>query len=174
MPLYIQEGVNLFVGDDGPDNNKKLNLLSIKLPTMEEIGQTHHAGGAIGEVEVGGLGLKALQATFKVAGYDPQIMSQFGLGRKGRLPYTCYGLIRDKKNNSAVEVKAVMHGRLGRVEGDDFKRGDLLGHDHMLHEIWRYEVTFNKKEVYFYDFLTSDWRVEGVDQYREESAILRL
>jgi len=175
MPLLIQEGTNLYVGDDAPNANKRNNLSSIQLPTMEEISSTHHAGGAIGEIEVGGLGLKAFQATFKVAGWDPQIMSQFGLGTRGRIPYTSYGLIRDKGiSNRAIEVKAIMWGRLGKIEGEAFERGDkILGHDHMIHEILRYIVYFDKQEKWYYDWETGTWRVDGVDQNQDERDILR-
>src|SRR3954469_8749499 len=110
--------MNLWVSDDGPNNSKHLTLDGMKLPTLEEISEAYHAGGAIGEIDVGGLGLKKLEITFKIKGYDPQIMSQFGLGSRGRMPYTAYGLIRDKKSNAAIELKAVAWARLGKMEGD--------------------------------------------------------
>jgi phage tail tube protein FII len=175
MPLLIQEAANLYVGDDTPNANKRNNLTSLKLPTLEEISASHHAGGAIGEIEVGGLGLRALQLTFKLAGHDPQVQSQFGLGQRGRQPFTTYGLIRDKGiSNRAIEVKAIAWGRLGRIEGDEFTRGDsLLGHDHMVHEILRYGVWFDGAEKYYYDWETGTWRVDGVDQNADERSILR-
>ena len=174
MPLLIQEAANIFVGDDGTDNSKHLQLESVKLPTMEEISQEHHGGGAIGAIDVAGLGLKKLEITFKLKGWDPQSMSQFGLHTKGRLPYTIYGSVRDKKTNKAIEVKCVARARLGKIEVDEFKRGDLLGHDYMLHEIWAYSCYFDGIEKYWYDFETQDWRVDGVSQNADERAILRI
>lgn len=174
MPLFIQEAVNLFVGDDGPNNSKHLVLEGLKLPTLEEIAQKHYAGGAIGEIEVGGLGLKALQSTFKIKGYDPQIMSQFGLGTRANMPFTIYGAIRDKKGNSYKELKAVLHGRLAKVEVDDMKRGELIGADHMIHEIVHYELFWDKAEKYYYDYFTSEWRVDGASQNAAIRNILRI
>jgi P2 family phage contractile tail tube protein len=110
--LFFHEATNLFVGDNGPNNSKHLSLESVKLPTLEEITADHHAGGAIGAVKIGGLGLNALEVSFKIKGYDPQIMSQFGLGNRGRLPFTIYGAVRDKKAGRLVELKAVLEGRL--------------------------------------------------------------
>jgi P2 family phage contractile tail tube protein len=175
MPLLIQEGANLYVGDDTPNANKRNNLASIKLPTMEEITATHHAGGAIGAINVGGLGLSPLEATFKQTGWDPQTLSQFGLGQRGRQPYTCYGIVRDKGiSNRAIEVKAIMWARLTRIESDEFTRGDsLLGHDHTLSEILRYGVWFDGAEKYYYDWEAGTWRVDGVDQNADERSILR-
>jgi hypothetical protein len=172
--LWIQESCNLFVGDDGPDNSKHLSLESIKLPTLEEISQEHHAGGAIGQIKVGGLGLKPLECTFKLKGWDPQTLSQFGLGKKNQLPFTVYGLIRNKNGNAALECKAIIRARLAKVEPDEFKRGDLYGHNYMLDEILHYELYFDKQEKYYWDFFGSDYRIDGVPQNDDERAILRI
>lgn len=174
MSLYIQEAFTLFVGDDGNDNSKHLNLESIKLPTLEENSATHFAGGAIGEILIGNLGLKALDVTFKVKGYDPQIMRQFGLGGANSLPFTCYGAVRDKKGGGLIELKSVMRGRLGKLEGDELRRAEAIGHDHMIHEVMHYELWWGQKELYYYDFFASDWRVDGVSQNADIRAMLRI
>jgi uncharacterized protein len=174
MGLLIQQAGNLFVGDSGPNNSKHLTLESYKLPTFEENSQEHHGGGSIGAVDIGGLGLKKLDITFKLKGYDPQVMSKFGLGTQGRMPFTIYGAIRDKTTNVAKELKVVAHARLGKIEVDEFKAGDLLGHDYMLHEVWRYECYFDGVEKYWYDFEASDWRVDGVSQNADINSILRI
>ena len=166
--------MTLFVGDDGNDNSKHLNIESVKLPTLEEASQEHNAGGAIGAITIGSLGLKALEVSFKVKGFDPQIMSQFGLGGSNSLPYTCYGAIRDKKGGGLIELKVVMRGRLGKMDSDELKRGDLVGHDHMIHEITHYEMWWNQREKYYYDWLASDWRVDGVSQNADVRQILRI
>lgn len=174
MALFIQEAINLFAGDDGPDNSKHLTLESIKLPVLEESSQDYTPGGGIGEITVGNLGLKKLECTCKLKGYDPQVYSQFGIGTRGRRPWTMYGAIRDKRGNGLIELKAVMEGRLAKIEGDDLQRAELAGHDHTFHEIWHYELWWDKKEKYFYDFLTSEWRVDGVSQNADLRSILRI
>lgn len=172
--LYIQEGFNLYVGDNGPDNNKKLNLESVKLPDLEEMTQEFYAGGAIGQISIGGMGLKALEASFKQKGWDPQTMAKFGIGRVNQEPFTVYGLVRDKNGNAPMQVKAVIRGRLTKIAPDELKRGDLFGHDYAIREILHYELYLNKLEKYFYDFAGSDWRVDGVDQFADERAMLAL
>ncbi len=174
MSLFIQEAVNLFVGDDGPDNSKHLTLTTVKLPTLEEKSQSHFAGGAIGEVNIGGLGLSALEITFGIKGYDPQMMSQFGLGVRRNLNYTIYGAIRDIKGNAPIELKVVAQGRMARLEGDDLQRGELVGHSHTVQEILHYAMWWNGQEKYYYDFWTSDWRVDGVSQNADVRNILRI
>ncbi len=172
--LITQEGLNLFVGDDGPGNSKHLNLEHVKLPEFEEMTQTLHSGGAVGQIEVGGMGMKGLEMTFKLTGWDPQAMSQFGIGGRAQLPYTFYGLARDKAGNVPKEVKGVVRGRMTRVAVDSIKRGDLLGTDFAIKEIIHFELIFNKQEKYFYDWLGSDWRVDGVVQNADERDFLRL
>ncbi len=174
MPIVLQEACNLFVGDDGPDNSKHLNLDSIKLPDLEELTESFYGGGAIGAVEVGGMGLKALEATFKLKGWDEQAMSQFGLNRRTLFPYTVYGVARDKNGNAPIEVKAVMRARMTRVMQDEIKRGSLMNTDFALKEMLTYQLFFNKQEKYYYSYLTSEWRVDGVSQVSEENGILRI
>lgn len=174
MSLLILEATNLFVGDDGPNNSKHLVLSSLKLPTFEEKSQMHFAGGAIGEISVGGLGLSALECTFGLSGYDLQTMSQFGLGTRRHQAYTAYGALRDLQGNKPIEMKAVLQARMARLEGDELKRGEMIGHNHGLHEILHYQLSFDGKEKYYYDFFTSDWRVDGISQNADIRNILRI
>jgi P2 family phage contractile tail tube protein len=174
MPLIIQEGVNLFLGDNPPNNSKHLNLEGVRLPDLEEMTQNFHPGGGVGQIEVGGMGLKALELTFKLKGWDPQAMSQFGLGSPSQIPYTIYGVARDKNGNVPLEVKAIVRGRMTKLTADEIKRGDLMGHDFAIKEVLHYELYFDKLEKYWYDFLGSDWRVDGVSQNSVENSILRI
>lgn len=176
MNGYIFEGVNMFAGDDGPDNSKHLTLESVKMPDFDETTQAHFGGGAIGEINVAGLGLKALELGFNAKGFDPQLKSQFGLGQAGarRKPYTVYGAYRDLQGGSLKEFKAVAEGRLVTITGDDMKRGELQGFQYKVTEILRYRLFFAQQEKYFYDYFTSSWRVDGVPQNAEMNNILRI
>jgi P2 family phage contractile tail tube protein len=172
--VLIQEAVSLFVTDTGPDNGKHLTLESVQVPTLEEKSQDYYAGGAIGELAVGGLGLSKLEVTFKCKGHDPQILSQFGLGSVARRPFTVYGLLRDKKTNKAIETKGVIEGRLAKINSDEQSRGALIGHDYMIHEIVYYELSYDKKQKYLYDWFNSIWSVDGVVQNQDMRDILRI
>lgn len=175
MGLIVQERVNLFVGDDATfDSSKHLNLDSIKLPDLEELTEAFHAGGAIGAIEVGGMGLKALESSFKLKGWDAQAMSAFGLNSRNQYPFTVYGVARDKNGNRAIEVKAIIRARMTRVQTEDIKQGSLMGHDFMLREVLHYELYFDKVEKYWMDWRASEWRVDGVSQTDTENSILRI
>lgn len=170
--LYVQEAFNLYVGNDDADSSKKLLIANLQLPDMEEITQEHHPGGAIGAIEVGGLGHKALMSKFKSTGWDPQTASQFGIGARTQYPYTAKALARNKNGGRAIGVKAVMWGRLTKVSPNDMKRGDLMGHDHEIKEITHYELYFDGAEKFYWDFFASIWRVDGIVQNQDELTYL--
>ncbi len=166
--LIVHESFNLFVGDAGPDNTKHLVIGNLKIPDMEELTQQFHAGGSVRGVEVGGLGFKELSSGFKLVGWDPQSMSQFGIGSRSKFPYTAYGNARSKATGTAVQIKCVMWARLTKIGVPELKRGDLFGCDHELKEILHYELYYNGTEKYYWDWQTALWRVDGVVQNMDE------
>lgn len=172
--IIIWEAANIFVGDDGGDASKHLTLQSIKLPDFKEKSQEHHAGGAIGAINIGGLGLEALELTFKLVGTDAQTKAKFGLGSKATNPYTVYGLLRDKNGGRAIERKAIAFGRMTELTESDFERGKLTDQDHKITEITHFELYEDKQEIYYYDLWASIWRVRGIDQWADQNSILRI
>ncbi|TIS45216.1 MAG: phage tail protein, partial [Mesorhizobium sp.] len=64
--LLLLEQVNLFVGDQDPEDSNHIKLQSLGLPTLEQVTVAHLGGGAPGEVEFGMNAIKALQPTFKL------------------------------------------------------------------------------------------------------------
>ena len=146
--LYVWEAANLFVGTEDPTKSKHLQIISLKLPALEEILQDHHAGGARVQIEIE-VGIKKLEPTFKLAGIDPDLLVQFGLGSKARKSFTAYSVIRDKRTGQAIEGKAVMEGRLSKIAPDEFKRGDLVGNDYAINELTHYELYFNRIEKFY-------------------------
>ena len=172
--IYIPEAVNIFVGDQGPDNSKHLTISDVTLPKLEEKTVEHHAGGSIGAIDIGGLGLNALSVGFKLVGFDPQSAAQFGLGGSGQLAYTIYGAVRDKQTGKAVELKATAWGRMASLDSGTWKRGDAAEQTHEIKEVTRYGLYWNKVELYYYDFFASIWRVKGVDQVADVNSILRV
>jgi len=172
--IYIPEAVNIFVGDQGPDNSKHLKITDVTLPVLGEKTVEHHAGGSIGAIEIGGLGINALTLGFKLVGFDPHSDAQFGLGGSGQLPYTVYGAVRDKQTGTAIELKSTAWGRMVKLDSGTIKCGDASEQTHEIKEITRYALYWNKVELYYYDYFASIWRVNGVDQYADVNGILRI
>lgn len=171
--IYIMTAANLYVGDHDPEKSKHLTLDELALPSLEEIGVDHHPGGAKIGTEFT-VGVQKLEPTFKLNGWDPDAMAQFGLGSRHRNRFTAYGEITEQRTGRAIEAVAVLEGRLGKVEPDAFKRGELQGHEYAIKSVTHYSLIFDGKEIYYWDFFTSKWRVNGADENADTNRILRI
>ena len=172
--VIIWEAANLFAGDDDPANSKHLTIQNIQLWQPKEKTQEHHPGGGIGAITIGGLGFEPPEVNFKLVGSDAQTKALFGIGSNGTRPYTIYGALRDKNGGRLIERKVVVFGRMTEVGENEFKRGELIEQDHTITEVTHYELWEDKKEVYYYDFFGSVWRVNGTNQLATTNAILRI
>lgn len=171
--MYVMEAVNLFCGDEDPMAGKHLTISELQLPELNEKFEDHNPGGGRVGIEVP-VGIEKLVAPFKLNGVDPQLLTHFGLGTSVSKNYTAYGAVKDRRTGATLESKAIMEGRLGKVGGDAFKRGELQGYDYSINSITHYELFFDGKEKIFFDFFTNAWRVDGVDQNADVNRILRI
>lgn len=171
--IYVMEAANLFAGSADPTKSKHLTLQELKLPALQASYQEHMAGGAPVQIEIE-TGIQKLEPTFKLLGWDPDVLIQFGLGSQIKNTFTAYGVIVDRRTGRKIEAKAVIEGRLGKVEADTFKRGDLQTHDYAINEVTHYELFFDNTEKFYWDFFTNIVRVNGISQNDNANAILRI
>lgn len=171
--IYVMTAANLFCGDHDPTKSKHLTLEELRLPSLEEVFADHAPGGAMVQVEFG-LAIKKFEPSFKLKGFDPDLLVQFGLGSRVRSVFTAYGVIVDKRTGRSIESKSIIEARLGKIAPDSFKRGDLVGHDYAMNEVMNYQLFFDGAEKIYWDFFTNTWRVDGVDQNADENRILRV
>ncbi|MCR6673223.1 phage major tail tube protein [Devosia ginsengisoli] len=171
--VYLMEAANLFCGLHDPTKSKHLTLAELKLPDLQAIYADHHAGGALVATEFE-VGIQKFEPTFKLNGFDPDLLTQFGLGKKSRETFTAYGAIRDQRSGKTIEAKSIIEARLGRVAPDAFQRGEMMGHEYAMNSVMHYELWFDGAEKIAWDFFTSVWRVDGVDQNEDVNRILRI
>lgn len=171
--LYVLNAANLFCGDHDAKNSKHLTIQELKLPALQAIYVDHHPGGSFFQTEIE-VGAQKLEPTFKLVGFDPELLVQFGVGSKLKRIYTAYGQVIDRRTGQSIELKAVMEGRLGKIEGDAFQRGEVMSHEYAINEIMHYEVHFNGQEKIYWDLFSSIWRVDGVDEGGAQNSILRI
>lgn len=171
--FYIMESANLFAGDHDPSNSKHLTLEEFKLPDLQAIYQEHMAGGAAVQIEIE-VGIQKLEPTFKLKGFDPDLIVQFGLGSKQRTLFTAYGVMRDARTGVAKQSIATIEGRLGKVAPDAQKRGELTGHEYGINSVMHYELVFDGRELMYWDFFTNTLRMDGVDQQAETNRLLGI
>ncbi len=171
MPIRIMEGSNLFCGSAG--NSLHLELTELALPPLEEIYQDFHPGGSPVQHEVG-LGIQKFNASFKLAGWNEQVLALFGLGATVAEDFSAYGSIKDKQTGVIQSATCIMTGRLGKVEPEGHQRGELQHHDYAIREISHYELLIEGAEIYYWDFFSTEWRVNGAAQNAEERNALRI
>lgn len=171
--LQIMEAANLFCGDDDPTASKHLTLSELQLPVLQEMFADHHAGGSAIQIEIP-TGIQKLESSFKLAGWDKALLEQFGLSAKRSMRYSAYGVIRDQMTGVAEQAKAIIEGRLGKIEGEAFKRGEMQSHDYAISGITHYELFIGGAEKIYWDFFTTEWRVNGVRQNADEARMLNL
>lgn len=171
--IYIMERANLFVGIADPTKSKHLTLSELKLPDLQEIFVDHHGGGSRVAVEFG-VGIQKFEPTFNLAGFDPDVLAEFGLGSKVRNVFTALGVVRDKRSGRALEARAVMEGRLGKASQNAYTPGEMTSFEYAINEVLHYEIHFDGKEKIYWDAFTNVWRVNGVDENADENLILRI
>jgi phage tail tube protein FII len=188
--LYILESANIICGDTGaasqPGFSTHLMLQEMKLPGMQENNMDHAPGGARIAIEVPSH-IQKLEATFNLAGWQPDIMQLLGTSIRSQQRYTIYGLIRDRRTGNALQARAFIEGRMGKVNPTNYKKGDLMAHEYAINSIIHYELYMQSTpvasaagtdtalaEIYYWDFFESTFRVGGVDIQSEQNMILAI
>ncbi|OCC05103.1 phage tail protein [Labrys sp. WJW] len=171
--LYFMEAANLYCGDTDPTKSKHLTIEDVTFSDLQAQYADHHPGGSYVGVEFE-VGVNKLNFSFKLKGWDPDLLKQFGLGTRLKNTYTAYGVIRDKRTGRAIEVKVIAEARLGKATADQFTRGQGLGFSYALNEITHYEIHFDGAEIFYWDFWTNTLRTGEEDQNTDVNRILRI
>jgi uncharacterized protein len=187
--VYTMESANLICGDAGqrtaPGISTHLVLSELKLPALEENYVDHTPGGAPIGIEIP-THMNKLEATFNLAGWDPDVMVFIGQEQQDRYQrFTAYGLIRNRRTSEALQAVAIMQGRLGRVNPTAFSKGTLMAHEFSIksivhYELWMQETSqsnasgWSAKEIYWWDFFTSVRRVGARDLNDEMIRLLAI
>lgn len=171
--LLIVEAANLYVGDWDPTQSNHLTLANLKLPALEENYSDWMPGGAPVASEVD-THFNHLEATFTLYGMSPWVFKQIGQRNCRRQTFTAYGLVRDRRNGCALELKAVMEGHLAKADPTEYRRGEIVNHEYAIRGITHYELYLDDEELMWWDMFISARRVGGEDLNRELNDILRI
>lgn len=181
--VYTMESCNLICGDSGseaqPGYTTHLTLREMKLPNLEENYVDHVGGGAVAGIEIYSH-INKLEATFKLAGWQPDVMTLIGRSVKSLQRYTCYGLIREQRTGVALKAMALIWGRMGQVNPSAFRKGDLMEHDFAIKSIMHYELQMQMdpsaptEMMYYWDFFENRFEVGNINVRAEENGILGI
>jgi phage tail tube protein FII len=160
--IFNMDSANLFVGDDDPTNSQFLVLRNIKFPSLEEATKDHDGGGAVGTLTMGMRKLEALSLPFQLEGFNPSVMNKF-MPITGRTKYTIRGNMRDIRDHTDKEIRAVIEGRMTRAEMSEFSKDDGINTDYEIREIVFYELFADGDEKFYYDYFSGPKgvRVDG-------------
>jgi len=182
--VYTLESANLICGDisskTSPGITTHLTLQELKLPALEENYVDHTPGGAPVGIEIPSH-INKLEATFNLAGWDPDVMVFLARETRFHQRFTAYGLIRDRRTSEALQCIAIMEGRIGRVNPTAFSKGNMMHHEYSIKSIVQYQLFMQKSvadpmlfEIYCWDFFTSVKRIGGVDLNSDLVRILAI
>lgn len=182
--VFTMESANMICGDTGTQPtagiSTHLTLQELKLPGLEETYVDHAPGGAPIAIEIP-MNMTRLEATFNLAGWDPDVMIFIGQNNVERYQrFTAYGLIRNRRTAEALQAVAIIEGRMGRVNPTAFSKGNLMSHEYSIRSIIHYELWMQSvpdtepEEIYWWDFFTSVRRIGSVDLNDEMIRLLAI
>jgi phage tail tube protein FII len=156
--------VNLFAGDDDPTKSLFLVIKNVKLPSREETTKEHSGGGAIAGIELGMRYLRALAVSFQLEGLNPDENRRFMPSAPARINYTMRGNVRDIRDHTDIEFKAIIEGRMTKVDLSEFDRDKGTQTDYEIKEIVRYTEYFGGVEKFHFDYFSgpAGLRIDGV------------
>lgn len=173
--ILNMNAANLFAGDDDPTKSLFLVIKNLKLPAFEEVTKEHSGGGASGKIQLGMGMLSSLMLTFGCEGYTPDVMSNF-LSPIGSKKYTVRGNIRDVREHTETEIKAIVQGRMTKAELGEFGREGGIDSSYQIDEVTFYALYFGEQEKFYYDYFSGPRgvRVDGVEVFGRMSRNLGL
>lgn len=152
--IHHLDMANIFVGDDDPTKSVYLTLKNFKLPSLEETTKDHTGGGAVMGITVGMALIQAPTFTFQLEGLNPHIDERFLPGIQRRITYTVRGNVSDLRDHRDIEVKAIIEGRMTKVEMSDFDREKGTTTDYEIKEVVYYALYFDGEEEWYFDYFS--------------------
>ncbi|MCC5780742.1 phage major tail tube protein [Nitratireductor sp. B36] len=158
MTLRIVRGFTLYVNDN---TNLALDIETLKLPTLEEIMENFQPGGSDLEIEVAGLGTKALTMPFKLKSHTPETLGLFGGAPGVRNNFTGKKLVISEEDGTEHEHAVDITGRLSKIEGEQLEGGKATGYDHEIKSIWSYTEYWDSRVMHRFNFKKGGWDIRN-------------
>lgn len=172
-PVLTMEAANLFCGAAPSDVNASNHLLltELKLPGLDEQYVDHRPGGSPIAIEIDTI-IARLESTFVLMGWAPQVAELVGSWQQNQNQFYAYGVVRDRMTGEATQSMAIMKGRLGRADPQNWRRGDVMHWNYAIRSITHYELYLAGEQIYYWDFFNNIRVVGGVDMNADINALL--
>lgn len=170
--LLALEAANIFVGAD-PTASNHMTIKSVKFPSLEKSYVDFMPGGGIVGIEVD-THINKLEVVFTLAGWSPQVMTQFGLWETAAQQFSIYGMLRNRLNGATQRIEAYIFGQLAKASADSFEKGTLNTVEYAIKGITHYELLVDKNQIYYWDMGTNEFIIGGVDILADQNAALNV
>ena len=171
--IYNLDSMNLFTGDDDPNQSEFLRIESIKWPALEQETKEIKPGGGVMQLKIAMKSLKPLTLGFKLFGMQPKILNRFMKDEKDH--YTLRGNLFDVHKQEDLKVVCVVFGRLTKLDIGDFKKDDGVSTDYEVNEITKYKLHVDGEEKDYFDFFDpASTRINGKKIMRKMARNLGL
>jgi len=157
----IMRGFTLVANDDV---NLALSIEELALPMLEETVETFQPGGSDGEVEIAGLGTKALTLGMKVKGVAAGINAMFAGEPGTRRTWTGKVLVVDEETGEEHEHAIDVVGRLTKIGPAAHQGGKVNGYDYEVKSIWTYTEYWNGQVLHRFSLKTGGWDIQNFNQ----------
>jgi phage tail tube protein FII len=174
-PVMIMDYANLFCGRGPADDvaSNHLVLTELNLPAMDVQYSDHRAAGAPIYIEIE-TGMARLEVTFVLVGLTPQVMNLVNSWILTERRFFAYGNVRDHNTGIAFQAAAAFEGQLGRVDPQNFRKGDVMHTNYSIREITHYEFMLADQPLIVWDFFTNTRMIGGRDKNAEINSNLHI
>jgi P2 family phage contractile tail tube protein len=172
----VLDAAAIFVGDDDPTDAEFLSIKSVKIPALRERTKDHSGGGAVMAIQIGMRYIEPLELTFRLEGFNERPMGRFMSSGPERINYTIRGSVRDLRTHAERPVRAIINGRMTKVEPGDFSKDQGIETDYQIMEILRYQLFIDNVEKYYFDYFAgpAGVRIDGTEPFRSMARNLGL
>jgi len=167
QPLYVLTAVDLRRAEQS-GSSRATTIDKMTIPPIKFVTASHNPGGGAGAVDFTLPRIEALEPAMSVKGIDRDIFSGMGVTEK----WTFAAAYRDKKTGVAVPARGIIQGAITEWEPDESDPEDFQGCSHTFKEVTHFELLFDGKELFYFDFWERELRRDGVDLFADDKQAL--
>ncbi|MBB4302363.1 hypothetical protein GGD81_001390 [Rhodobium orientis] len=161
MSLRLLRGFTLIINDN---INLAIDIEELRLAGLGEKTKTFQPGGGDLEIDITGLGIKALSTPFKVISHTPAVMGMVGGPPGVRHDFSGIKHVVDEDGGAEHEHAVDMKGRLIKMEPENMKSDNAAGYDYTIGSIWNYTEMWDGRVMHRFNFKLGGWQIWNFQQ----------
>lgn len=163
----IMRGFTLVANDDV---NLAMTIDELALATLEENLEGFQPGGSDGEVEISGLGTKALSLGVKSKGIAIGMNALFAQEPGVRNSFTGKSLVIDEETGTEYEHAIDVLGRVTKIGAGALQGGKANGYDYEIKSIFTYTEYWDGRVLHRFNLKTGGWEIKNFQKVNSRRA----